>query len=175
MTISIYDSARSRVPHMLSALDKAAQQSRSRRRGAQDRPRRLRQRPARARHAAADAPDSDHDGRRPRRRGAASRTESPKWADDEKTFADLHARVAKTIAHLKTFKPEQFDGAEKRAIEHEVSERDVQLHGQGLLAELRDPELLLPLHDGLRDPAPQRRSDCKGDFLGNRWHRAAIC
>src|SRR5262245_34913468 len=38
-------------------------------------------------------------------KGCASRLagqESPKWADDEKTFADLHARVAKTIAHLKT-------------------------------------------------------------------------
>jgi uncharacterized protein len=43
--------------------------------------------------------------------------EPPKWPDDEKTFADLHARVQKTIAHLKTFRPEQFDGAETRAIE----------------------------------------------------------
>ena len=53
-------------------------------------------------------------------KGGASRLagqESPKWADDEATFADLHARVAKTIAHLKSFKPAQFDGAETRAIE----------------------------------------------------------
>lgn len=53
-------------------------------------------------------------------KGGASRlagVEPPKWADDEKTFADLHARVAKTIAHLQSFKPAQFDGAETRAIE----------------------------------------------------------
>jgi hypothetical protein len=53
-------------------------------------------------------------------KGGASRLagqESPKWADDEKTFADLHARIAKTLAHLKSFKPEQFDGAETRQIE----------------------------------------------------------
>jgi hypothetical protein len=53
-------------------------------------------------------------------KGGASRLaglEPPKWADDEKSFADLHERVAKTIAHLKTFKPESFDGAETRAIE----------------------------------------------------------
>jgi len=53
-------------------------------------------------------------------KGGASRLaglESPKWADEEKTFADLHARIAKTVAHLKTFKPEQFEGAEQRAIE----------------------------------------------------------
>ena len=53
-------------------------------------------------------------------KGGASRLtgqEPPKWADDEASFADLHARVAKTIAHLKSFKPAQFDGAETRAIE----------------------------------------------------------
>jgi len=53
-------------------------------------------------------------------KGGASRLtgqDPPKWADDEATFADLHARVAKTIAHLKSFKPEQFEGAETRAIE----------------------------------------------------------
>ena len=43
--------------------------------------------------------------------------EPPKWADDEATFADLHARIAKTIAHLKTFKPAQFEGAETRGID----------------------------------------------------------
>jgi hypothetical protein len=53
-------------------------------------------------------------------KGAASRLaglEPPKWADDEKTFADLHARIAKAIAHIATFKPEQFEGAETRSIE----------------------------------------------------------
>ena len=53
-------------------------------------------------------------------KGGASRlagVEPPKWADEEKTFADLHARVAKTLEHLQAFKPEQFDGAETRAIE----------------------------------------------------------
>jgi len=43
--------------------------------------------------------------------------EPPKWPDDEKSFADLHERIAKTIAHLQTFGPADFDGAETRAIE----------------------------------------------------------
>jgi hypothetical protein len=43
--------------------------------------------------------------------------EPPKWPDDEATFADLHKRVANTIAYLKSLKPEQFEGAETRAIE----------------------------------------------------------
>jgi uncharacterized protein len=43
--------------------------------------------------------------------------ESPKWPDDEATFADLHARIAKTIAYLKTFTAAQFEGAETRTVE----------------------------------------------------------
>jgi len=53
-------------------------------------------------------------------KGGASRLagqESPKWADEEKNFADLHERIAKTLAHLKTFKPGDFEGAETRDIE----------------------------------------------------------
>jgi len=53
-------------------------------------------------------------------KGGASRLaglEPPKWPDEEKTFADLHARLAKAIAYLNTFKPAQFDGAETRKIE----------------------------------------------------------
>ena len=53
-------------------------------------------------------------------KGGASRLaglEPPKWPDEEKTFADLHARIAKTIAYLSTFKPAQFDAADTRKIE----------------------------------------------------------
>jgi len=53
-------------------------------------------------------------------KGGASRLaglEPPKWPDEEKTFADLHARIAKAIAYLNTFKPAQFDGADTRKIE----------------------------------------------------------
>lgn len=53
-------------------------------------------------------------------KGGSSRLaglEPPKWPDEEKTFADLHARLGKAIAHLSSFKPAQFDGAETRKIE----------------------------------------------------------
>jgi hypothetical protein len=66
-------------------------------------------------------------------KGGASRLagrESPKWADDEKTFADLHARIAKTIAHLKTFKPEDFEGFEKRTIELKFPNASFSFAGQ---------------------------------------------
>ena len=53
-------------------------------------------------------------------KGGASRlagVEPPKWPDEEKTFADLHQRIAKTLAHLQSFKAAQFEGAETRSIE----------------------------------------------------------
>jgi hypothetical protein len=40
----------------------------------------------------------------------------PKFEDNEATIAELRARVEKTVDYLKTFKPEQFEGAKDRSI-----------------------------------------------------------
>ena len=53
-------------------------------------------------------------------KGGASRLagqEPPKWADDEKTLADVHERIQKAVKHLQAFKPAHFDGAETRSVE----------------------------------------------------------
>ena len=42
--------------------------------------------------------------------------ELPKWEDNEASFADLRARVAKTIDYVKSFQPAQIDGSESRTI-----------------------------------------------------------
>ena len=42
---------------------------------------------------------------------------SPKMEDEEKTLAELHERIAKTIAFLKTLKPAQFEEATDRKVE----------------------------------------------------------
>lgn len=41
----------------------------------------------------------------------------PKYEDNEKTFADMHARIQKTVEFIKSVKPEQIDGG----IDREVS------------------------------------------------------
>jgi uncharacterized protein len=41
----------------------------------------------------------------------------PVYEDTEQSFAELYARVEKTIAHLQGFKPAQIDGSEQRKIE----------------------------------------------------------
>lgn len=42
--------------------------------------------------------------------------EAPAWEDNEKTLSDVRARIDKTIAFLKTIKPEDYNGAENRKI-----------------------------------------------------------
>jgi hypothetical protein len=42
--------------------------------------------------------------------------EIPAYEDNEKTFADLKARIAKTVAFIQSFKPEQIDGTEDKDI-----------------------------------------------------------
>jgi len=52
-------------------------------------------------------------------KGAAARlggVEIPKYEDTEKTFEELKARIAKTIAFIQSVKPGQVDGSEEKAI-----------------------------------------------------------
>lgn len=52
-------------------------------------------------------------------KGASARlcgVEVPKFEDTETSFADLKARIQKTLDFLATLKPAQFDGAETREI-----------------------------------------------------------
>ncbi|MFD4837446.1 DUF1993 family protein [Achromobacter sp. NPDC058515] len=52
-------------------------------------------------------------------KGIASRlagAEVPSWESTEVTFADLQALIAKTLAHVDSFKPEQFEQSEAREI-----------------------------------------------------------
>jgi hypothetical protein len=48
--------------------------------------------------------------------GRLAGEEPPRFEDNESSLADLRARVAKTIAYLKSLKAESFAGAETRAI-----------------------------------------------------------
>lgn len=52
-------------------------------------------------------------------KGIASRlagAEVPSWPDTESSFADLQALIAKALAHVGSFKPEQFDASESSEI-----------------------------------------------------------
>ena len=55
--------------------------------------------------------------------------EAPKYEDNEASFADLYARIEKTVAYVKTFKPEQIDGNEERAIVLKTPRGDLNFTG----------------------------------------------
>jgi hypothetical protein len=56
--------------------------------------------------------------------------EQPKFEDNEASFSELQARIEKTVAFLKTLRPEQIDGSEERDIALPL--RDQTMHFKGL-------------------------------------------
>ena len=77
-------------------------------------------------------------------KGCAARLagqEPPSFSDNEQSFADLYARLDKTIAYLKTLKPAQIDGSEERAIELKMRDRTLHLKGQAYLLDRVLPNL----------------------------------
>jgi hypothetical protein len=78
-------------------------------------------------------------------KGAAARlagVEIPKFEDNETTFAELHARVEKTIAFLDTLTPAQFEGAESRKIELPLRDRTLEFTGADYLFNHANPNFL---------------------------------
>ena len=59
--------------------------------------------------------------------------EPPKFEDNEGTFSELIGRVQKTISYLNTFKPEEIDGSEERAISLKVGGKPRDFQGQQYL------------------------------------------
>ena len=59
--------------------------------------------------------------------------EAPKYEDNEKSLAELIARVEKTMAYLNTIKPEQLDGSEGKAVTVKMRDRELNFKGLELL------------------------------------------
>ena len=77
-------------------------------------------------------------------KGAAGRlagAEIPKFEDNEKTFADLQARIDKTIAFLDTLQESQFDGAAERDIVLQLRDRKLEFKGAAYLLQWANPNI----------------------------------
>lgn len=71
-------------------------------------------------------------------KGAAARlagagVEIPKYEDTETTFAELQARIAKTIAFIDTIKPAQLEGSETRDIVIPIGKTNLEFKGLAYL------------------------------------------
>ncbi|HEY4366682.1 MAG TPA: DUF1993 domain-containing protein [Steroidobacteraceae bacterium] len=75
-------------------------------------------------------------------KGAVARLagiDNPKHEDNETTFAELQARIAKTLAFIKTAKPEQFAGAENRDVVLQFPSMTLKFVGQDYLTKFALP------------------------------------
>lgn len=57
----------------------------------------------------------------------------PSWPDDEKTLADLKARIARTRKFVATFRPGDIDGSEGRAITMKTPREELHFKGEPYL------------------------------------------
>jgi uncharacterized protein len=75
-------------------------------------------------------------------KGAPSRLagrEVPKYEDNEASFADLQARIAKTLDLLGTFSAAEFDGSDDRVIDLKLGQREISMPGLQYLLHVAMP------------------------------------
>jgi hypothetical protein len=103
-------------------------------------------------------------------KGALARlagVEIPKYEDTEKTFGELKARIAKTVAFIETFKPAQIDGTEDKDLVIKLGPREVQWKGMQYLLGFALPNFYFhsaTAYDILRHNGVEL---VKRDFIGN--------
>jgi hypothetical protein len=103
-------------------------------------------------------------------KGAVARlagAEVPKYEDTEKTFAELKARIDRTVAFIEGFKPAQIDGSEDKDIHMKLGPREVQWKGMQYLLGFALPNFYFhaaTAYDILRHNGVEL---AKRDFIGN--------
>lgn len=65
----------------------------------------------------------------------------PSYEDNETTFADLQARIAKTVAFLQSVSAEQINGSEERKVTLKLRGKEVNFIGQPYLLDFVLPNL----------------------------------
>jgi hypothetical protein len=76
-------------------------------------------------------------------RGAArlAGVEPQSFEDNEKTFAEVYARIERAIAYVQGFKPEQIDGSEERPIHLKMRNGEMNFTGIEYLQQFTIPNL----------------------------------
>lgn len=93
--------------------------------------------------------------------------EVPSYTDTETTFPELQERIAKTVAFLKSLKPEQIDGSETRDVKLKISGNEVTLKGQPYLMNFVLPNLYFHTTTAYAILRHNGVDLGKKDFLGN--------
>jgi hypothetical protein len=104
-------------------------------------------------------------------KGAAARLaeiEIPKYEDNESSFAELQARIAKTIAFIDTVKPEQMKGSETREVTITIRKEDLKFTGQDYLLQWVNPNVYFHVTTAYNILRHNGVELGKSDFLGPR-------
>lgn len=102
-------------------------------------------------------------------KGAMARlagVEIPKHEDTEKSFEELKARIAKTVAFIESFQPAQVDGTEDRDIVLKLRGKDVSFKGMPYLLGFAYPNFYFHVTTAYAILRHNGVELGKGDFLG---------
>ncbi len=94
--------------------------------------------------------------------------EVPSFADTEATFAELQARIAKTLAYVQGFKPAQIDGSDDKNVVLEMRTSKLELKGADYLTRFALPNFFFHVttaYDILRHAGVDVG---KRDFMGGK-------
>ncbi len=102
-------------------------------------------------------------------KGAAARLASvaiPSFTDDEKTFEEIYARLAKTEAFLGSLDAKSFAGAEAREVTVKVAGQDVAMAGQTYFSNMALPNIYFHMATAYNLLRGIGAPLGKGDFMG---------
>ena len=91
---------------------------------------------------------------------------NPSFPDEEKTFAELQARIAKALDFLGSLKREQFADAATRTVTIKVGGKDVELKGAAYLTSVALPNFYFHVTTAYNILRHNGLEIGKGDFLG---------
>jgi len=93
--------------------------------------------------------------------------DSPVYEDNEHTFEELKARVAKTVAYVQTFTPEQIDGTEDKDIITKRGDKETHYKGMQFLLGHAMPNVYFHVTTAFAILRHNGVEIGKRDFLGN--------
>jgi hypothetical protein len=103
-------------------------------------------------------------------KGLAARlagVEIPVYDDTEKTLGELKARIAKTVAYLQTFRPEQIDGTENKEIIIKRGDKETRYNGMQFLLGHAVPNVYFHITTAYNILRHNGVEIGKRDYLGN--------
>jgi hypothetical protein len=91
----------------------------------------------------------------------------PVYDDTEKTLGELKARIAKTVAYLQTFRPEQIDGTENKEIVIKRGDKETRYTGMQFLLGHAVPNVYFHITTAYNILRHNGVEIGKRDYLGN--------